>query len=276
MRLRCLVCCAALLALATLAGCGSQGFAPSLGKPAQVSVRGVDGVTGDLTFTPIRAMHVAVYYKGQAVPTSGAQTPAQLRQGDCAGPLIAPLTDGNLLPTSAPTPLATLSATAMATAAMPPTAAIATPPVTRPDPAGGMDLALDTSAELYVVVLARRDDPTAPVIACGHPLSGRRQYFDLYPPESGSNGIGRGAALMEPTLATRVEPRLTTTGTAGRVFGWEVREDGCSGSLVAKGTIEENAPEDERTIFAALDTTRWWAAVTANGQQAFCGQIAAG
>jgi hypothetical protein len=274
--MRCLVCCAALLALAMLAGCGSQGFAPSLGKPAQVSVRGVDGVTGDLTFIPIRAMHVAVYYKGHAVPTSGAQTPAQLRHGDCAGPLIAPLTDGNPLPASAPTLSATAAATAMAPAAPTPTVATATPPVTRPDPAGGIDVALDTSADLYVVVLARRDDPTAPVVACGHPLSGRRQYFDLYPPETGSNGIGRGTALMEPTLATLVEPNLTTTGTAAHVFGWEVLQGGCSGSLVARGTIEENAPEDERTIFAALNTTRWWAVVTANGQQAFCGQIKAG
>src|SRR5262249_49372125 len=255
----------AIFALAALAGCGSRGFAPPLGKPTNVSIQGVDGLTGDLLFTPIRAMHVAVYYKGHAVPTSGAQTPAQLRRGDCAGPLIAPLTDGN--PAPAPTPEVT------------PTASAPAPPVTRPDPAGGLDLALDTSADLYIIVLARRDDPAAPVVACGHPLSGRRQYFDLYPPETGSNGIGRGTALMEPTLATRIDPNLTkTTAISGaeHTYGWEVRESGCAGPLVAKGTIGVSVPEDERTLFAALDTARWWAVVTADGQKAFCAQVKAG
>src|SRR5262249_16799943 len=97
-----LVRCAAIFALALLASGGCRGFAPPLGQPVHVSVQGVDGVTGDLVFTPIRAMHVAVYYEGHAVPSSGAQTPAQLRRGGCAGPLVAPLTDGN--PAPAPTP----------------------------------------------------------------------------------------------------------------------------------------------------------------------------
>src|SRR5262249_34703598 len=150
-------------------------------------------------------------------------------------------------------------------------------PVTRPDPAGGMDLALDTSADLYVVVLARRDDATAPVVACGHPLSGRRQYFDLYPPESGSNGIGLGTALMEPPLATRADPNLTTSSPSRRAaYGWEVHEGGCAGPLVARGTIGMSAPEGERTLFSALDTAHWWAVVTADGQQVYCAQVRAG
>jgi len=265
MRSRRLALSAAILALAALAGCGSRGFAPPLGKPTSISPQGVDGVTGNLVFTPIHAMHVAVYYEGHAVPTRGAQTPAQLRRGDCAGPLIAPLTDGNPAPTPTPTPAPTPISTAPS------------PPVTRPDPAGGLDLALDTSADLYVVVLARRDDPAAAVVACGHPLSGRRQYFDLYPPETGGNGIGRGTALMEPTLATRVDPNLLkTSAISGRIYGWEVRKDGCAGPVVATGTIGVSIPEDQRTLFATLDTARWWAVVTADGRQAFCAQVKAG
>jgi hypothetical protein len=70
-----------VLALA-LFGCGTEGNAPPLGSPghAILTLSGSGSSQASVLLTPFTALHVTVYYRGKQVPTSGALTPAQLRE----------------------------------------------------------------------------------------------------------------------------------------------------------------------------------------------------
>ena len=231
-----------LLCLAVaLAACGTKGYAPPLGTTAHAVL--ADAQTkqtiGTATLTPVYAMHATVYYKGHAVPTVGAQTPAQLRKGGCFGPVVAPLTDGT---PKADTTLAT----------------------TQPVSSGGMNVALQASADWYITVLARPHDPTAPVVACGNPLSERRQYFDLYPPAVGNGGIALGTALVEPIVATQVH--IALQNGASPIARWALHSGSCSGTLIGDPLAPDNL------VFSPVASGAWIAAQLANGTTA-CGQI---
>src|SRR5260370_4227481 len=110
-----------------VASCGTQGYAPALGKPAHVDL----GSAGSATLTPMHAMRVVAYYKGKLLPATGAATPAELHRDSCGGPLVAALTDG------APTSGARAGAPTM------------------PDPDGGLAVAVDPGAQRYLVVYDR-------------------------------------------------------------------------------------------------------------------------
>jgi hypothetical protein len=239
------VCGAALL----LCACGSRGSAPPLGKAATANLA-AQGASASVaaTLTPIRAMHVAVYYRGQAVPATGAQTPAQLRRGACDGPIVAGLTDG-----------------------LPP---ISNSPTTQVDPKGGMNVAAAPGADSYVAVLDHANDPNAPIVACGHPLSDRRQFFDLYPPAVGSNGIALGTALMEPTVATSISLTLGSLAQGGPAT-WTVHTGGCAGATLASGLIAQGAQSATATVFATLDPDHWWLTVSPTNGPALCGKVQA-
>lgn len=231
------------LGLATiLAACGTKGYAPPLGATAHATLAATQTkqAIGDATLTPVYAMHASVYYRGSAVPTTGAQTPAQLRKGSCFGPVAAPLTDG--------TPRADTA-----------------PATTQPVPSGGMDIALQSSADWYITVLARSNDATAPVVACGHPLSERRQYFDLYPPAVGNGGTALGTALVEPIVATQVH--ITLRDGVSPVAQWALHSGSCSGPVIGAGTSGADS-----TVFSAVASGAWVAAQLANGTTA-CGQV---
>ena len=228
------------LALA-LAACGSQGYAPGLGKTATVALVSGNGSQslGSASFTPFYASHVATYYEGKAVPYTGAQTPLELRSGDCTGKPLAALTEA----TSAPIPGALPVAV---------------------DPKNGVDVATAANGNLYVVVRAKANDANAPVLACGHPLSNRQQYFDLYTPGEGANGYSLGIALMQPILATHVNVALTNPGATTAT--WTVRADSCSGAILAQGQIASGARDASGVVFAALDAGHWRLTLATGGQ----------
>lgn len=225
-----------------LAACGTKGYAPPLGATTHAALAGTQTqqVIGAATFTPSYAMHATVYYRGHVIPTTGAQTPVQLRNGSCFGPVAAPLTDG--------TPKAD---TATAT--------------TQPVSAGGMYVALQTSADWYITVLERPNDATAPVVACGHPLSERRQYFDLYPPTVGNGGIALGTALVEPIVATQVHIALHSG--VSPVAQWALHSGSCSGPVIGANTSGADG-----IVFSPTDTSDWLTAQLANGTTA-CGAV---
>jgi hypothetical protein len=255
----------ALLAAVLLAGCGSKGNAPALGQPAAATLSGTGGQASySASLTPVVALHASVFYKGAAVPVTGAQTPAQLRRGSCFGPFVADLTDGNTpeTKTGIPSPGAT------------PETAPSAPVATAPDPRGGMDVDVAPDASLFVIVLARANDPAASVVACGQPLSGRRQYFDLYPPTN--NDIATGNALFDPIVASRVAiTRLAAgAGAAGSVpSAWAVRQGSCTGSVLASGKISSgDATPYGGTVFAPLAPEQWWVTLTLAGGAVLCGQ----
>jgi hypothetical protein len=236
---------AAMLSLSlaiVLAACGTKGYAPPLGPTTHATLAGAQTqqTIGTATLTPVYAMHATVYYRGHAIPTSGAQTPAQLRKGSCFGPVAASLTDG-----------APKADTATAT--------------TQPVPSGGMYVALPTSAEWYITVLARPNDATAPVVACGNPLSERRQFFDLYPPAVGNGGTALGTALVEPIVATRVQFALQSGDSP--VTQWALHTGSCSGPLIGSTTTGADG-----IVFSTAGTGDWVTAQLANGTTA-CGPI---
>lgn len=246
-----------LAGMLALAGCGTHGQAAPLGKSARASLvaPGASHPAGTASLAPFDAVHVAPFYRGAAIPVTGAQHPAQLRQGSCVGPFIAPLSDGNVI-----TPANNGGAT------MPPA-------LTQPDLQGGVDVAVAPSADLYVVVIDHPNDANAPVVACGHPLSGLRQFFDLYPPEVGSNGIGRGTALMEPLASTRVTVTLDSVATAP--VTWAVRNGSCDGTTLASGTIAPGASQGAGVVFLPVQAGAWWVSVTSGSGLALCGETAA-
>ena len=254
-----------LLLTLVLAGCGSKGNAPTLGQPAVATLSGTGGQASySASLTPVVALHASVFYKGAAVPVKGAQTPAQLRRGSCFGPFVAELTDGNSPATE--THIAAPGAT--------PTAVPGAPVATAPDPRGGMDVDVAPDASLFVIVLARANDPAASVVACGQPLSGRRQYFDLYPPTN--NDIATGNALFDPIVASRVAitRQAAGAGAAGSVpSAWAVRQGSCTGTELASGKIASgDATPYGGTVFAPLSPEQWWVTLTLAGGAVLCGQ----
>lgn len=223
-----------LLALLTLAACGSQGYAPALGKPATTPLSGAQAAS--LTLTPIYATHVVVYYLAKLVPYADAKTPVELRKGSCAGQTLAALT----LATAAPTP----------------SSAVTVAPNTA---AKGVDAALTVDENVYVVILDRANDANARVLACGAPLSSRRQYFDLFTPGQGTNGTQLGIALIEPEAATRAQVRLTSA--AATALTWAVYAGGCVSPALASGQIAQGATGSGGVIFQTAPTSGWSASL---------------
>lgn len=240
---------ATLASLLALAACGSQGYAPALGASATVALIGAAGAPsqGTAAFAPIYAAHIATYYEGKQVYYTGAKTPVALRSGDCGGKTVAALTAATAAPV--------VGGLAVA-----------------PDPTSGVDVATTTSANLYVVVLQQANDASAPLLACGHPLSERRQYFDLYTPGQGANGYSLGIALMEPILATRVT--VTLASPAATPTTWAVRSGSCAAAPLAQGQIAAGAKSASGVVFAPLDTSHWRLTLaTASGAQTLCAQV---
>ena len=248
---------ALLLVMALLSGCGTHGNAPALGKPGQASLSPSGSSESQVTvvLTPFHALHVTVYFRGKQVPTTGAQTPAQIREKDCVGPLLAPITDGNPS-TSASTPGTSSQASLVDYA---------------PDPAGGMDVAAAPSANLFVIVLNHRDDPAAAILACGDPLSGQNQFFNLNPPTVGSAGVALGTALMSPIVAVRLT--FTVHDGAFHPVAWAVRQNNCTGALVAGGPLDAKTTSPEGVVYRAQDSNRWWVVLTGGNGQVLCGQV---
>lgn len=237
---------APILLASLLAACGTHGNAPPLGKGATVALVGAAGgqSLGSATFTSTYAAHIAAYYKGKLIPYKGAQTPVELRYGTCGGKRLAALTEV----TSAPIP------NGLAVA---------------PDPKSGVDADITTSVNLFVVVRQHANDVNAPLLACGNPLSGQKQFFNLFTPAEGSNGYSLGLALMEPILATRVD--VTLASPAASATTWAVRAGSCSGAPLAQGQIAAGAKDASGVIFSALDAGHWRLTLAdANGAQTAC------
>lgn len=224
----------ALLVL-TLAACGTKGYAPALGDATTTALTGSQ--PGSLTLTPFYATRVVAYYLGKPIPYVGATTPVELRQGSCAGAVIANLTQDMAAPAS------NLTATAAAAG-------------------GGADVAMAVDESAFVVIRARANDPNAAEVACGAPLSNRRQYFDLYTPGQGANGTQYGLTLIEPFIATRVQARLTEPATTA--LGWTLFPNpGCAGQALAHGEIAPSATRGDGVIFRAAPHSGWSLSLTA-------------
>lgn len=232
--------------LLVVAACGSQGRPSALGQPASASLTPPSSTqaVGVAHLTPVYGAHIAPNFKGQAVPYANAQNPVQLRKGACNGDVLAGLTEG------APGPANGAAA-----------------PVVKPDPTGGVVVAIAPSADLWVSVLDHSGDD-AHILACGHPLSDRKQFFDLYDATKGVNGIAFGSALIEAVPLTRLD--LALTAAANGPVAWTVRAGSCTGSEIAAGSLPGGAKSD--TIFAALDTSAWWVTVNANDATS-CGKV---
>jgi hypothetical protein len=216
---------------------------------AAFSAPGSHQQAGTATLMPFYGGRIVAYLAGQRIPYSDAQNPVQLRSGGCAGPVLAALT--------ANAPAASTASAAQSTAA------------TQPDPGGGVDVALDPDASWYVVVFDHAGDPHANVLACGAPLSGQQQYFDLYPPNVGSNGTARGMALLQPQIYTRV--LVTLAQPAGQNELWALHQQNCGGATVASGTIASGATVGHGIAFAAPVSGGWWVSVGTGGAM-LCGQ----
>ena len=243
---------ALVVAATLLAGCGSHGNAAPLGAAghANLPAGGAGQPSGSVIFTPFYATHIVPYYQGRAVALAGASHPVLLVQGNCGGRFVAALTDGVPAPAQPPSP----------------------PVATAPDPNGGVDVAVASSADLYVEVLDHPNDPHAVIVACGHPLSGLRQFFDLFPPAQGSNGVGRGTALMEPLAATRLAMRLPA-GWFSLSAGWTLHIGSCSGAAIASGQIRPGESPVEGVVFRPLDTQHWWLSIDGGPAGPVCGQV---
>src|SRR5262249_51723792 len=153
------------------------------------------------------------YFGGHAIPLSGAKTPAQIRQNACTGPAVANLSDG--IPVGIATPAA------------------GEPPATQPDPAGGLDVAIEPGAQWYVVVYDHANDPNAAIGACGPPLSPNRQYFDLFQAAQGPNGIALGTALFDPIVATRIDLAVSDASLGAHPTAWALHSASCAGTALA-------------------------------------------
>ncbi len=229
---------APLVTVLLLAACGSQGAAPSLGKATTTAISGAQ--RGSLTLTPFYGAHVVTYYRGVLIPYVGAQTPVELRKGSCGGQVLATLTE--------------------ATAAPPPSSAATVIPDTAKK---GVDVATVVDENVYVVIRARANDPNAAQLACGAPLSSRRQYFDLYTPGQGSNGPQLGLALIEPITVTRAQTHLTAPATAP--LTWAVYAGGCDGQALAQGQIAKGATTGDGVIFQSAPVSGWSVSLTPAG-----------
>lgn len=218
------------LAALALAACGSQGYAPTLGKAVTTPLTGAQPAS--LTLAPVYATHIVVYYLGKLVPYADAKTPVELRQGWCGGKTLAALTQATASPASA------------TAAAVAPNAATK-----------GVNAALTVDENVYVVILDHANDPKAQVLACGAPLSSRRQYFDLFTPTQGTNGPQLGIALIEPQAATHAVMRLTSPATTA--LTWAVYAHGCASPALAAGQIAQGATEGDGVIFETAPNSGW-------------------
>lgn len=227
-----LLALASLFASLALTACGSQGYAPTLGTVGTTSLGGAQSAT--LTLTPFYATHVVVYYLAKQVPYVGAPTPVELRQGSCGGRTLARLTAD-------------------------PTAAGAGAFVAPNLAAKGVDVALTVDQNVYVVILDHANDAQAQPLACGAPLSDRRQYFDLYTPGQGSNGTQLGLTLIEPVVATRVQARLAEPAASSLV--WAVYAHDCGSAALASGRIPTGATESDGIVFASAPANGWSASL---------------
>jgi hypothetical protein len=138
-----------------------------------------------------------------------------------------------------------------------------------------MDVSVAPSGNLYVVVLRSTGDPSAAgaILACGAPLSGRRQYFDLYPPQTGNAGIGLGTALMSPIVATRLDFTLGS-GEAAPPTQWEVHTGSCTGAALASGQIKSSAASGPSgIIYQPLSAHPWWVTLSLRDGRTLCGKV---
>lgn len=245
-----------------LAACGTQGNAPALGKPATATLTSMTTTARAASYTaritPITALHVVVSYHGHQLPVSGAQMPAQLRRDSCFGAYVAPLTDGNpARPAEAPGVRDETVASA-------------------PDPTGGMDVDVTPDASLFVDVMARPNDATAPVLACGQPLSGKRQFFDLYSPTNNSVAIGN--ALFDPIAAAQVTISPSAGPSAAQSpVSWTIATASCDGPPVGGDTIARGArPPYGGPVYAALAPGHWWVTLAFGDGTTLCGQTKTG
>jgi hypothetical protein len=229
----------AALAMMTLAACGTRGKPPVLGKAVQVTLRanGDSAALGQATLTPAYGTHVVVYMHGELVPYGAPQTPVQIRQGGCYGPVVAPVT------ANAPAGGSSVAV--------------------RADANKGANVARAVDSNWYVVVL-QSSTADARVIACGHPLSDLRQYFNLYEPTKVDQGVGLGIALFEVITITQVNVSLTSP-TTQQPTQWSIHSGSCQGSTLASGTIAPGAASGGGIAFAPLDTQSWWLSVAENG-----------
>jgi hypothetical protein len=234
------------LALFAVVACGSQGRPDALGQPASATLTPPSSTqaVGVAHLTPIYGSHITPNFQGQVIPYANAQNPVQLRRGACNGEVLAALTQG------APGPVNG-----------------ATAPEVKPSSAGGVTVALAPNADLWVSVLDHPGDD-AHILACGHPLSDRKQYFDLYDARKGINGIALGSALSEAVPLTRLD--LAMSSAVNGSVAWTVRSESCTGYEVASGSIASGAMSG--TIFDALNTSTWWVTVTTNGATS-CGKV---
>ncbi|MEO7000331.1 MAG: hypothetical protein ABI068_00810 [Ktedonobacterales bacterium] len=242
----------AVLLVAMLAGCGTQGYAAALGKTVHAAFTNAQSKQqlGSVTLTPFYALHAVTYYQGIIVPYTNTHTPVELRRGACNGPIITSLTQA----TSQPLP------TSAQGIAIQPDAA-----------AHGVNVALEASTDLWVTVRAQPNNPNAAILACGNPLTGRQQYFDLYPPSVGDNGTALGMALLTPLTATRVQVKLAQPASAAT--HWAVRSGSCAGAILDSGQIAAGATTGGDVIFRTLDTSHWRVTLTPEGQNAVCATL---
>jgi hypothetical protein len=234
------------IAVFAIAACGSQGRPDALGQPASATLTPPSSTqaVGVAHLTPMYGSHIAPNFQGQAIPYANAQNPVQLRKDACNGAVLAALTEG------APGPVNG-----------------ATPPAVKPNSAGGVTVALAPSAGLWVSVLDHTGDD-AHILACGHPLSDHKQYFDLYDARKGVNGIAFGSALIEAVPLTRLN--LDMSSSANGPVAWTVRSGSCTGNEVASGSLASGAKSD--MIFDTLNISSWWVTVTTNGATS-CGKV---
>lgn len=243
------------LSILVIAACGTHGEPPTLSKAVTLTLAptGDLQLTGTVTFAPLAAMRLQVYYHGKQIPVTGVTMPAQLRIGGCYNPIAAPLTDGNVPEVTIPgaTPTATNW-----------------PPL-HPDPAGGVDVPIASGADRYVSITARAGNPTAPVIVCGQPLDNKEQYFDLYPPTTGSNSIATGSALVVPFSATRLTLSLKDGDAKVHPTAWAIRTGSCTGTVVESGTIGLDGAATQ-IVYVALNTATWQLVVTHSNNETTC------
>ncbi len=209
---------------------------------------------GSATLTPFYATHIVVYKGADEIPYKNPATPLQLRNGDCRGPVIAPLTD------NAPVPAGTQ------------------PPLVWPDGAGGVDVAVTPSDQLWLALLST-PGANPDILACGHPLSGDKQYFDLLSvtEQNGQLFLGHtlATALSEPIIASHVDVKLAHA-VSGPVT-WAVHAGSCSGSSVASGQFAANATSGG-ILFEEPNTSQWWLSVTTgsgSSAKTACGKVSA-
>jgi hypothetical protein len=237
-----------------LAGCGTHGDAAALPpvSHAALTAQGAHQALASVTLTPMYGGRIVAYLGGREIPYQNAQNPVQLRDGNCTGAVLAALT------ANAPGPTGSAAQQA---------------PAARQDPAGGADVALAPDANWNIVVLDHVGGPNAKSIACGSPLSGQKQYFDLYPPDAGVNGTARGIALLQPEIYTRVA--LSLTQPAAQEETWALHQQSCGGTVITSGSVVQGAQSSTGIAFAAPARGQWWVSIApqGDGNAIACGQV---